>query len=635
MACGNSNYCISGTGNPLWDDSYSLQGTHNGYSYYQGITNGYFIFFSVDGYWCLSNILDGSCFLSGHYPCSTDCPDLCDGFFIVNICSTPTPTPTVNCSVFDFDAIFDCQIAETPTPTPSVTTTLTPTPTVSSTNYCPFISAGATIQNIPPTPSVTVSMTPSPTPEVIRDCDFTGEVTFFTMNAPISCPISKQFQNCSTGAMYYTADVLPTPYGNSLTVFEVYTAIVDGVNQCITYIGVNQNVIGVNKIQLLAGPLGYSNQNDCLSLCAGVPPTPQPTPTPSPTLPPFGLKSCSVLYLSQENGGNDSKIYLYDVTTNISTDLMFTDLAPGYNDIAHTNTKVWVQNNNEILEWDIISLPFLPTYVGRITLPAGLNLSNGLVAKDNNTLIGVVSSPQTIVEISVSTGTFNSYNNLFLTLNGREVSGDITLTTQGSLIITYVDKNTNQAWITEHEYQTGTLGNVSFDFELSPTITNPDGVFQVGGVTYIVDRITGNVYSLTNILTTPTLTLVNNIGVDVYGVSQQPSCVYNLTTVNLYVFRKCPNTNYYVVQTLPSITTTPNRVIYDVTNSECWQFLYVTSTPPTFQPTDNVINWTGNYFQSVLATTYTTCTTCISSNTAPPPPPPPPGGVYTIFVHSE
>ena len=635
-ACGNSYYCISGTGNPLWDDSYSIQpGLYNDYSYYIGQTNGYYIYFSVEGYWCLSNALDGACVLSGHFPCSTDCPDLCDGFFVVNVCVTPTPTPTVNCSVFDFDAIFDCQVVETPTPTPTATYTPSPTPTVTTSSFCSLISVGATIQNIPPTPSVTQTLTPSPSPEVIRDCDFTGEVTFFTINTQISCPISKQFQNCSNGAMYYTSDVLQTPFGNSLAAFEVYTATVDNVNECITFIGFNQNVIGINKIQLLVGPLGYSNLNDCLSLCAGVPPTPQPTPTPSPTLPPFGLRSCSVIYLSEENSATESKVYLYDVTTNTSTDLQFTDVIPGYYDIAHTDTKVWIQNDSELREWDIISLPFSSSYVGKMALPGGLTLSNGLVAKDNNTLIGVTSSPQTVVEMTISRGSVDSYTSLFLVPSGREVSGDITLTTQGSLIITYVEPGNAKSWITEHEYQTGTPGNISFDFELTPTITQPDGVFQVGGITYVVDRVSGNVYSLTDVLTSPTLTLENTIGVDVMGVSQLPSCMYNLTTVNLYVFRKCPNTNYYIVQTLPSITTIPNRVIYDTTNNECWQFLNVVQTPPTFQPTDNVTNWTGNYFQTVQATTYSTCTNCINTNINPPPPPPPAGGRNTIFVHIE
>jgi len=636
-ACINPDYCITGTGNPLWDDSYAIQGgLHNGYSYYQGVNNGYYVFFSVDEYWCLSDTLDGTCLLSGHYPCTTDCPDLCDGFFILNICPTPTPTPTVGCGVFDFDAIFNCQVDETPTQTPTMTKTPTQTPTVSSTSPCPFIGVNATIQSISPTPTMTQTNTPSMTPtQLVRDCDFTGEVTFFTINTQISCPISKQFQNCSTGEMYYTADVLQTPFGTSLQPFEVFTSIVDGDYQCITFIGFNQNVIGVNVIQLLNGPLGYSNLNDCLQLCAGVPPTPQPSPTPSSTPPPFGLRTCSVIYLSDENGGTESNIYLYDVITNNSTLLQFSDVIAGYRDIAHTDKKVWIQQDNELREWDIISLPFVSTYVGKVALPGNLTLSDGLVAKDDNTLIGVTVSPQTVVEISVSRGVVNSFTNLFLVPSGREISGDITITVQGNLIITYVNTSTNQSWITEHEYQTGTLGNVAYEFELSPTITQPEGVFQVGGITYIVDKTNGQVYSLTDILTTPTLTSINNIGVDVDGVSQLPSCMNNLTTITLYVFRKCPSTNYYVVQTDPSITTTPNRVIYDVVNNECWEFLYSTTTTPTFQPTDNVLNWTGNYFQSVLSAVYGTCTSCINTNINPPPPPPPVGGRNTIFMHIE
>lgn len=635
-ACPNSNYCITGTGNPLWDDSYAIQGgLFNGYSYFQGLTNGYYIFFSSDGYWCLSDVLDGTCFLSGHFPCSTDCPDLCDGFFIINVCPTPTPTPTVGCGVFDFDVIFDCQVDTTPTPTPTVTSTNTPTPTVTSTSFCPFISVNATILNIPPTPSVTTTITPSPSMQIIRDCDFTGEVTFFTINTQISCPISKQFQNCSTGEMYYTADVLQTPFGTTLQPFEVFTSTVDGNYECITFIGFNQNVIGINKIQLLNGPLGYSNQSDCLALCDLLPPPVRPTPTPSATSQPFGLRSCSVIYLSNENSGTESYIYLFDIISNTSTQLTFSNVIPGYYDIAHTDTKVWIQNENELREWDIISSPFNSSYVGKVTLPAGLTLSNGLVAKDKNTLIGVSSSPQTVIEMSVSTGVINSYNNLFLVPSGREVSGDITLTSQGTLIITYKDPNTNQTWITEHEYQTGTLGDIIFDFELSPTISQPDGVFQVGGITYIVDRAIGATYSITNILTSPSLNLVSSIGVDVEGVSQVPSCINSLLTTTLYVFRKCPSTNYYVVQDAPAITTTPNRVIFDVTNSECWEFLYSTNTQPVFQPTDSVLNWSGNYFQTVLSATYNSCTNCINANVNPPPPPPPAGGGNTILIYFE
>jgi hypothetical protein len=635
-ACPNSNYCITGTGNPLWDDSYAIQGgLFNDYSYFQGLTNGYYIFFSSDGYWCLSDVLDGTCFLSGHFPCSNDCPDLCDGFFIVNVCPTPTPTPTVGCGVFDFDVIFDCQVETTPTPTPTVTSTNTPTPTVTSTSFCPFISVNASILNIPPTPSVTTTITPSPSTQIIRDCDFTGEVSFFTINTQISCPISKQFQNCSTGEMYYTPDVIQTPFGTTLQPFEVFTSIVDGDYQCITFIGFNQNVIGINTIQLLNGPLGYSNQSDCLTLCNLLPPPVRPTPTPSPTTPAFGLRSCSVLYLSNENSGTESYIYLFDIISNTSTQLTFSDVISGYYDIAHTDTKVWIQNENELREWDIVSSPFNSSYVGKVGLPAGLTLSNGLVAKDKNTLIGVSSSPQTIIEMSVSTGVINSYNNLFLVPSGREVSGDITLTSQGTLIITYKDPNTNQTWITEHEYQTGTLGDIIFDFELSPTISQPDGVFQVGGITYIVDRALGATYSITNILTSPSLNLISSIGVDVEGVSQVPSCINSLLTTTLYVFRKCPSTNYYVVQDAPAITTTPNRVIFDVTNSECWEFLYSTNTQPVFQPTDNVLNWSGNYFQTVLSATYNSCTNCINANVNPPPPPPPAGGGNTILIYFE
>ena len=94
MPC-SSIYCINGAGS--YDGNYGVAPTsHNGYDYFTGDTlPTYYIFSSVtENSWCLSTVLDGPCLLFGKSPCLSNCPDLCDNFFGIGPCLTPTPTPT-------------------------------------------------------------------------------------------------------------------------------------------------------------------------------------------------------------------------------------------------------------------------------------------------------------------------------------------------------------------------------------------------------------------------------------------------------------------------------------------------------------------------------------------------------------
>ena len=278
--CVNENYCVSSTGNPSIDDNYITGGTYNSTYYWTGQTNGYFIYYSSGNtQWCLSSLLGGSCLLSGKSPCVSDCPDLCDTYFSIGICPTPTPTPTNNCNVLDFSAIFDCEYTPTPTPTPTVSVTPTITPTPTSTSICSIMEVDACISGYTPTPTPTMTPTPSSTPIITRPCSFSGDVTFNTINDIIICPSSKQFQDCYNGAMYYTTIPLYNPSSGDITQFMVFNATVDGETKCISYVGINNEVSGVNNIVLNSGPYGYANLGEC-SLCE---PTPTPTPTPSST----------------------------------------------------------------------------------------------------------------------------------------------------------------------------------------------------------------------------------------------------------------------------------------------------------------------------------------------------------------
>lgn len=286
--CSISTYCLSNTGNVSIDDTYDIQpGSYNSNSFYLGQVNGYYIYFSTRGYWCVSYDFEvGECLMSGSNPCFGDCPDLCDDYFTEGTCPEPTPPPVDPCDIFDFDAIFDCEVDVTPTPTPTVSPTQSITPTPSTTNSCPLY-VDAVVLNYTPTPTITPTMTPTSSQPVVRDCGFSGDVTFNTIDTTIDCPYSVEFQDCYNGAKYYSSVNVNRIDGGSLEQFMVFQATVDGIiNKCISYVGVNVNIIGNNSITLSSGLLGYSNVGDCL-LCLRISPTPTPTlsqtPTPTPT----------------------------------------------------------------------------------------------------------------------------------------------------------------------------------------------------------------------------------------------------------------------------------------------------------------------------------------------------------------
>jgi hypothetical protein len=301
-------YCINDTGLG-YDDTFLSAGTHNSETYWSGITNGYLIYFTTGGTWCMSSVLDGTCLLEGHYPCNSTCPDLCDEYVFSGACPTPTPTPTVNCSVLDFNAIFDCEYVPTPTPSPTITTTPTSTPTPTPSNPCGGVAISVTITGYTPTPPATLTPTPTPTPDVTRPFNVVGTVIFNTVNGEIKCPNSKQFQDCYTGEMYYTTNSIPLPSGGTIDQFMIFKGNVNGNSKCISFLGYNLDVIGIDDITLIDGPLGYSNLGECLLCTPDVSPTPTPTVTPTltPTNTPSPTPSMAIGYYVFRQCGNPTE----------------------------------------------------------------------------------------------------------------------------------------------------------------------------------------------------------------------------------------------------------------------------------------------------------------------------------------
>jgi hypothetical protein len=543
----SANYCIFNTGNNTYNDNYTSGGTYNGKLYWTGSTNSLYIYYSTGStQWCLSSSLGGSCFLVGKSPCSSTLPDFSSFYFSSGVCPTPTPTPTQNCSVLDFEAIFDCEIPNTPTPTPTNTATPTLTPTPTSSSVCSIVSVNASITAYTPTPSITPTNTPTTSPEITRPCNFTGNVNYYTIDDVINCPASAIFQDCYDGKLYYSNAPLSQIDGSPFVMYQIFLSFVDGVSRCISYMGISNEVSGVNNIVISSLPLGYSNLgqcNVCVTLESPSPtPTSTPTNTPTPSVTPtmtvtptrtpiptwtptptgggISLSTCSVVYIS------GAKIYSYNLTAGTSTLLTVPGTTSG-SDIAHTSSKLWTSSVSQIREWNITLSPFTATFNRNITLPH--NIGTGLAAIDNTTLLttNTTVSPNTVVTLDITTSTAVSTFKFNL-IAGRSIAGDLLLTTDNKVITT--TNGGGGQYLTQYDYSTGAI---EADILISPTITVPWGIFEDGGEIYIMaGNPTGSVYHINN--TSPyTITFVGSAGHVVGGASQLPECLTtSLVVVN-------------------------------------------------------------------------------------------------------
>jgi len=262
MPC-NNDYCISNT-NTLFDDTYTITGTYNGYDYWSGITNNNFIFYSnTENSWCVSTSLGGSCTFFGKTPCISSCPDLCNSIFSENPC--PTPLPTLPPCDIVFDSVFDClpTPSVTPSPTPSSTPILPPPPP--PVDLCSGLSVNYSAITYTPTPTPTPSSTPVVTTTPITyNCSYNGQVIFNTINDYIICPSSKKFKDCTNGAFYYINGIVLSPSNDIPIVGNVYKANINNVEICVVFMGLADNISGVDSITLLVD-YGPENNDGCLN----------------------------------------------------------------------------------------------------------------------------------------------------------------------------------------------------------------------------------------------------------------------------------------------------------------------------------------------------------------------------------
>ena len=281
-AC-STTYCFSTTDSVLsgYSGNYTYTGSYNGRSTFIGDgTSVGFIYYNNTS-WCLSTSVGGTCLYQGASPCYFSCPDFPSNVFYTGPCVTPTPTP-INCSIFDFNAYFDCDWEPIPTPTPTVpcddvnfdllTIGVTPTPTPSkncSGKSVVFSLSGFTTQ---PTP------TPSNTPTVTltRTVNVANSISYVILDETFSCTSAKVLIDCSNGDEVYVCGTLALS-GTPATIGTVLLVdLDDDTRRCVIYDRDDSNIssnVNVNEVIALYNECGFCN----------VVPTPTPTVTQSPT----------------------------------------------------------------------------------------------------------------------------------------------------------------------------------------------------------------------------------------------------------------------------------------------------------------------------------------------------------------
>jgi len=265
-----------------YNGNYELAGTYNSRLYYSGDGLTSAVIYYTGNYWCLASgsTPGGTCLLRGSYPCNSQCPDISANDFVGGVCPTPTPTG-VDCSIFDFDAYFDCAYVPPVTPTPSIACDdvnftisyfgVTPTPSPTG-NFCSGVGISFSLSGYNPS-TPTVTLTPSVT--LTKTVNLGGTVTYEIMDQTFSCVSVKVLTDCGSGEEFYTADSLSyngTPIVIGMTMFVQ----VNGVNRCVTYTRDDNNLSSNSNLGSIVQI--YSSCEYCNTI-----PTPTPTTTSTPT----------------------------------------------------------------------------------------------------------------------------------------------------------------------------------------------------------------------------------------------------------------------------------------------------------------------------------------------------------------
>ena len=389
----------------------------------------------------------------------------------------------------------------TPTPTPTPTTT--PTPTVTSLS-CDFEFETVSLTPTPTTtPTLTPTVTPSNTPTLTQTLTPTKTAT------PTTTPTTTLTPTRTVGLT-----LTPTP---TLTRTPTPTTTLTPT-------------ITTTKTLTPTATLTRTPT-----------PTLTSTPTPTPTHGAIVVPQCSVIYITTNNQGTVGKVYAYNLTTNVST-LLFDPLliVPGPSeDIAHTNTKLWIPYGVNLYEWNITLNPFSKTF--NRTINVGFALGPGLCAINDTQLLSSNNS-NVIVKITLNPNNTATLENLFTLTSGRAISGDIMYTTNGKIILT--TQSISGSFITQY-YFNGTSWVIEFDKQIRPTIVTPYGLATVDNNIYIFDGLT-SVFKIDSVFPNTITEVVEFIGYPAAGASQVPSCcnvTFNTTTL------ACP---YCTIYALPN-----------------------------------------------------------------------------------
>jgi hypothetical protein len=183
---------------------------------------------------------------------------------------------------------------------------------------------------------------------------------------------------------------------------------------------------------------------------------------------------------------------------------------------------MWLYNTttNTITEYNITLSPWSATLSRTITLPTIFRLGAGLGAISDTQLITTNenTSPHQIVRLNISSTIISSTVVGTLKPN-RRVSGDLLLTTTNKILVTNLDVNTNDTFISQYSYPSGTFEG---EVNITSHIPSPYGLFINNSMIYICD-FSGDIFNI-GINSPYNLTLVNNSGLKIGGASQVPSC---------------------------------------------------------------------------------------------------------------
>jgi len=374
-------YCLNTNGVTPFDGEYVIAGTYLTYDFYTGGTTSVgYIYYSINK-WCLSSSLGGSCILFGKTPCNSSCPDLCDEL-TQGVCP---PIPPVNpCDVFDFDAIFDCNIpgpSNTPTPTTTQTPTPTNTQTPTITQKCFGIGMTLSATTLPTaSPTPTPSVTPT---NIYRGLCFTGSVNYEIFDEKLECSQVNSLRNCATNAYFYVAEEVQI---SGITIDSGYTmnAIIDNQSYCVYYEGkksISTNAV-LNSVVSILG-------TDCSSCPPDPSNTPTSTPTPTQTNTPSNTLGGICFQIASETFvGSQSINVSPGSVVNGKQSFTFTDQSSVF-----TFNVFWSISNNR---WELRS-----------------SLGSGILYQYNeNPISPVVSGVYTWVQVLIPSGSFGILNSI-------------------------------------------------------------------------------------------------------------------------------------------------------------------------------------------------------------------------------